>query len=412
MSDTVAPVFNPFEPGFIENPYAQYAALREADPVHTTPLGFWFLSRYDDVVTLLRDRHSVEERNGLPGPMGDMAEATMRDILGDRYDEMSGRGDRSMLSLDPPDHTRLRRLVSKAFTPRMMEELRPLIQSLVDGHLEAAAAAGTMNVISDLAFPLPFQVISEMLGMPDTDRDKVREWSSTMVKSLDPVFDPDLMREIVAASDNMVAFVDEVIEWKRKTPADDLLSALIAAEEAGDSLDAEELRTQVVLLYIAGHETTVNLIGNGTKALLENRDQLRAWRDDPSLDDNAVEELLRYDAPVQFTRRIPLEDIEIRGKLIPKGTFVAASLASANRDPAFWGNDADELKLHREGAGKHVSFGGGVHHCLGAYLAKLEAKIAIGSLIRRFPDIEQSGEVAYNGRFNLRGLDDLPVALG
>ncbi|MGI8791583.1 MAG: cytochrome P450 [Acidimicrobiales bacterium] len=409
MSETTAPVFNPFEPGYIENPYNQLAALREGDPVHETPLGFWFITRYDDVAQLLREKHSVEERNGISGPMGDMAEETMREILGDRYEEVSETNQRSMLSLDPPDHTRLRRLVSKAFTPRMMEELRPLVQSLVDGYLDTAEAAGGMNVISGLAFPLPFEVISQMLGMPDTDRDKVRGWSSTMVRSLDPVFDPDLMRQIAEASEQMVAFVDEAIAWKRNAPADDLLSALIAAEEEGDKLSAEELRIQVILLYIAGHETTVNLIGNGVKALLENPDQLQKWRDDPSLDDNAVEELLRYDAPVQFTRRIPLTDIEIRGKTVPKGTFIAASLASANRDPELWGDDADELRLDRDGANRHVSFGGGVHHCLGAYLAKLEAKIAIGTLIRRFPTINQSGDVVYNGRFNLRGLDELPV---
>ena len=414
MTDTTAPAFNPFEPGFMENPYAQYARLREAEPVHQTPMGFWFLSRYDDVVQLLRDKHSVDDANGNAGPMAEMADATMRQLLGEeRFEQMQGRGQRSMLGLDPPDHTRLRRLVSKAFTPRMMEQLRPHIQHLVDGYLDEAAAAGdTFDVVSGLAFPLPFQVISDMLGMPEADRDEVRGWSSTLVRSLDPVFDPDLMLQIAEAGEKMTAFISEAIAWKRSQPADDLLSALIAAEEEGDKLSEDELLTQVILLYIAGHETTVNLIGNGTKALLENRDQLERWRDDASLDDNAVEELLRYDSPVQFTRRIPLDDIDIRGVTVPKGSFIAASLASANRDHSFWGADADALRLDRAEAPKHVAFGGGVHHCLGAYLAKLEAKVAIGNLIRRFPALERDGEVVYNGRFNLRGLDHLPVALG
>ena len=414
MTDIAAPTFNPFEPGFMENPYAQYARLRAEQPVHQTAMGFWFLSRYDDVTQLLRDKHSVDDTNGAGGPMQEMADATMLQILGEeRYERMQGRGRRSMLGLDPPDHTRLRRLVSKAFTPRMMEQLRPHIQQLVDGYLDGAEAeGGEFDVVGGLAFPLPFQVISDMLGMPDADRDQVRQWSSTLVRSLDPVFDPDLMLQIAEAGENMTAFITEAIAWKRSQPADDLLSALIAAEEEGDKLTEDELLTQVILLYIAGHETTVNLIGNGTKALLEHREQLERWRDDPALDDNAVEELLRFDAPVQFTRRIPLEDIEIRGVAIPKGSFIAASLASANRDQEFWGSDADELKLDREGAAKHVAFGGGLHHCLGAYLAKLEAKIAMATLIRRHPAIEQAGDVAYNGRFNLRGLDHLPVSLG
>lgn len=414
MTDTAAPAFNPFEPGFMEDPYAQYARLREADPVHHTALGFWFLSRYDDVVALLRDRHSVDDANGEAGPMAEMADATMRQLLGEeRFAQLERRGQRSMLGLDPPDHTRLRRLVSKAFTPRMMEQLRPHIEQLVDGYLdEAARAGGPFDVVAGLTFPLPFQVISDMLGMPDTDRDQVRGWSSTLVRSLDPVFDPDLMLQIAEAGEKMTTFITEAIAWKRSEPADDLLSALIAAEEEGDKLSEDELLTQVILLYIAGHETTVNLIGNGTLALLRNRDQLERWRADPALDDNAVEELLRYDSPVQFTRRIPLDDIEIRGVTVPKGAFIAASLASANRDPQFWGADAHQLRLDRDGAAKHVAFGGGVHHCLGAYLAKLEAKVAIGTLIRRFPALEQAGEIVYNGRFNLRGLDHLPVTLG
>jgi cytochrome P450 len=201
----------------------------------------------------------------------------------------------------------------------------------------------------------------------------------------------------------------EAIAWKRANPADDLLTALINAEDSGDVLSDDELVAQVILLYVAGHETTVNLIGNGTLALLRDREQFELWRDRPDLDDNAVEELLRFDSPVQMSRRITLEDYEVDGHTIPAGSFTVASLASANRDEAQFGPDADKLRLDRENARQHVSFGAGVHHCLGAALARLEGRVAIASLIRRFPDLELAADPQWNGRINLRGLAAFPV---
>ena len=405
------PVFyNPFEPGYPEDPYRQFAALREHDPVHESLAGPWMLFRYEDVNRLLRDASlSVEEdRSTRVGPRAEVFERLL--AQSEHGEERRTRGTRAMLNVDPPDHTRLRRLVSKAFTPRMIEGLRPLIVRLVDEHLDAVAEAGRMDVIADLAFPLPFTVISEMLGMPAADRDQLRDWSHAIVKLLDPVITEEEISEAFESSDAMTDHVHEVIDWKREHPADDLLTALIRAEEDGDRLSPDELRDQVVLLFIAGHETTVNLIGNGTFALLRHPDQLTRWRDDPGLDANAVDELLRYDSPVQFSRRITVEPLEIAGRTIPARTFVLAGLASANRDPANWGPTADELDLGRVDANQHVAFGSGTHFCLGAALARLEGQVAIGRLIRRFPDLVVADPgPAWNGRLNLRGLERLPI---
>ncbi|MEJ7584640.1 MAG: cytochrome P450 [Acidimicrobiales bacterium] len=398
-------VYNPFEPGFTADPYPHYDELREHQPVCQTPIGFWLLFRYDDAFRFLRDpKLSVEERHATPGPL----DTVMEDILGDRADRFSS----AMLNRDAPDHTRLRRLVSKAFTPQAIERLRPRIQTWVDEALDRVEPDGEMDLIADLAFPLPFTVISEMLGMPEVDRAKLREWSGLLVRTLEPLFDTDLMRAIADAGDSMSDLLMGIIEDKRRHPADDLLSALIAAEDEGDVLSDDELLSQLMLLYIAGHETTVNLIGNGTLALLRNPAELDRWHHDPTLDRNAVEELLRYDPPVQMSRRIVREDVEVGGHTIEAGSFVAVVLASANRDRAHWGETADQLDLTRGNAHDHLSFGGGAHHCLGAALARLEAQIALGTLIRRFPGIELAGEPEWNGRINLRGLDRLPLSLG
>ena len=398
-------VLNPFEPGFFDNPYAQYEALRERNAVHQSPFGPWTVLGYDDVLHILRDPElSVEEGNANL----DLRNPVFEDLLGDRPQ----RGQRGILNIDPPDHTRLRRLVSKAFTPNMVRSLRPRVQELVDALLAEMADAGEADLIRDLAFPLPFAVISELLGMPDSDRAQLRDWSHTMTATLDPIVTVEQVRAAIEASDHMLEHILAAIAWKRDNPADDLLTALIAAEDDGDALSEEELLDQIVLLYIAGHETTVNLIGNGTYALLRNRAQLERWQADPGLDTNAVEELLRFDSPVQFSRRIAVADIEVAGHAIGAGSFLMTCLGSANRDEAHWGTDAAELDLTRAGAAQHVSFGSGVHHCLGATLARVEGQVAIGSLIRRFPRLELATDTPdWNGRIILRGLDSLPLSL-
>ncbi|MBV9869848.1 MAG: cytochrome P450 [Frankiaceae bacterium] len=406
MTDTVVS-FQPFDPSFLADPYPQYEALRGSVPVERHEFGFWALWRHADVTAMLKDRLSVEDTNVTTfGPMREV------------YDEIYGEADMqrrgggvSMLDRDPPDHTRLRRLVSQAFTPKTVERLVPVIQDLVDEALDRIADEGSVDLIEALAFPLPFAVISEMMGMPEDNVDRLRELSSLIVRSLEPVPDAEVVRQILAADIEMAERTAEAIAWKRQHPADDLLTALINAEEAGDALTDEELIAQVVLLYVAGHETTVNLIGNGTLALLNHPEQAAIWRDRPDLDDNAVEELLRYDSPVQFTRRVTLEDYEVDGLTIPKGCFVMASLGSANRDEAVFGPDAGVIKLDRPNAKQHASFGGGVHHCLGNALSRREAKAALSSLFRRFPNLVLAGTPTRNERINLRGVTDLPVTV-
>jgi cytochrome P450 len=402
---------DPFEPGFFDDPYAQYARLREEAPVHQSPLGPWMLTRYDDVSRLLRDGSlSVEDDNATLD-----ARAAALEGLGD---DRRRRGSRAILNLDPPDHTRIRRLVSKAFTPSRIDALVPGIQHLVDALLDDAEVAAResgdpVDLIGALAFPLPFAVISEMLGMPDTDRDRLREWSHTVVKILEPLVVADDVPALMEAGDHMNEHVRATIAWKREHPSDDLLSALIAVEEEGDVLSEDELVDQVTLLYLAGHETTVNLIGNGALALLRHRDQLELLHDDPTLIVNAVDELLRFDSPVQFSRRIALGPLELDGHRLAPGAVIFTLLGAANRDPAHFGRDADRLDLRRRDAPHHLSFGGGIHHCLGAFLARTEGRIAIGALVRRFPGIELATETpAWNGRLVLRGLDELPVLLG
>jgi cytochrome P450 len=402
-SQSAVPLFDPFAPGFTDDPYPQYAALREDAPVYHHPMGFWLLSHYDDVSWLLRaPGMSVEDRNVTDPLLLALRESGYRD-----------RGGRlSMLDRDPPDHTRLRKLVSKAFTPRSVLTLRPRITELVDGMLDDLARAGHADFVETVAFPLPFTVIADLLGTPPADHARIRELTGTLVRSLEPINDPALAEAISRADAELSGMAAEMIAWKRKNPAGDLLTALIHAEDDGDVLDDDELIAQTLLLYIAGHETTVNLLAGGTLALLRNPDQLELLRRDPGLMPNAVEEMLRYDSPVQASRRITLAPVAASGVVIPAGSFVMASLGSANRDERYFGPDAGEFRVGRDNARQHVSFGAGPHHCLGASLARLEAEIAIARIISRLPGLALDGEVTWNGRINLRGPARLPVSVG
>jgi cytochrome P450 len=406
-------IYNPFEPGFHEDPYDQYARIRATGRTQRSLFDNLLVHRYDDCFAILRRTGtSVEEAN---------AKAEVRRFI---PSEMAAgrerRGRHAILNLDPPDHTRIRRLVSSAFTIRRIDRLRPRVRVLIDGLLDdmAAAAAGngadgaTVDLMSRFAFPLPFQVITELLGMPDGDRDQLRAWSHTITRVLEPILDDAALAETLEASDNMNRHIHDAIDWKRRNPADDLLSAMIAAEEDGERLSTDELVDQVALLYLAGHETTVNLIGNGTLALLRHRDQMERLAADPALDANAVDELLRWDSPVQVSRRIVLEEMEVAGETVQPGDLVMTLLGAANRDPDRWGPTADQLDVGRTGAGAHLSFGSGIHHCLGAALARLEGAEAIGALVRRFPDLElATDQPDWNGRIILRGLDTLEVAV-
>lgn len=408
--EPLATGLNPFVPGFFDDPYAQYRELRETDPVHHSPLGMWFLSRWEDCHKVLRlPGTSVDERNSTMARRGELNAAVAA---------RGGRRSQSILSLDAPDHTRIRKLVSKAFTPRTVSRLEARVAEVADARLTAAAAvsaeAGSVDLIEALAFPLPFQVIHEMLGMPDSvEAEVLRGLSQTVTQSLDPILAAVNADEIAEAGEQLFGIIGEAITWKRDHLADDLLSALVLAEEEGSTLDDEELRDNVTLLYLAGHETTVNLIGNGLLALLRHPDQAAILRADPGLDAGAVEELLRYDSPVQFSRRIALEPFEIAGQEVEVGEIVMTGLGAANRDPAKFGPTAEQLDIARADAHHHISFGSGVHHCLGAALARLEGRSTIPRVLRRFPEAElATDQIEWNGRIVLRGVEALPVTLG
>lgn len=404
-------MFDPFVPGFAADPYPVYAVERSTEPVQPTPFGPWMVFDHATSVRLLRDvTMSVDVRKAIE--ITGVDPRNRAKVVAELLPDRPPREDTSILNIDPPDHTRLRKLVSSVFTPRRIADLRPVIERIVDGHLDAVAGAGEMDLVADLAFPLPFTVISEMLGMPESDRDQLREWSHTLVRILDFTIGPEELVECLLAGESMRGYLSEVIEWKRRHPGDDLLTALLQAESDGDVLSDTELLDQVTVLFIAGHETTVNLIGNGMWALLRHRDQLELLRDDPSVEVTAIDELLRYDSPVQMSRRIALEPIEVGGHAIDAGTFVLTCLGSANRDPQAFGPDADALDLRRADAARHVSFGSGTHHCLGASLARLEGTVAITRLLRRFPAVDALSDPEWNGRLVLRGMDRLRLGLG
>ena len=392
-------VFNPLLPEFHADPYPFYRRLREEDPVHQSPLGIWVLTRYDDTVMVLRD-----PRFGREG-MAELLEARLG------AGAVRPANTRDMLFRDPPDHTRLRALVSRAFTPRVVEAMRPHIQEIVDGLLDRVEGARGMDVIEDLAYPLPVTVICEMLGVPTADQDVFKQWSADIARSLDAAILPagsEVITRGQEAGDALREYFRSLIAVRRTSPKPDLLSALIAAEEQGDKLSEPELVATCALLLIAGHETTVNLIGNGVLALLWHPDQLRALADDPALIPTAVEELLRYDGPVQRTGRMTMADVEIGGRRIPKGSIVAAVIGAANRDPAHF-PDPDRLDVARR-ENRHIAFGFGIHFCLGAPLARIEGQVAIGTLLRRMPALKLVSDTPeWRESSVLRGLKTLPV---
>jgi cytochrome P450 len=316
-----------------------------------------------------------------------------------------------MLFRDPPDHTRLRSLVSRAFTPRVVEAMRPHIQEIVDGLLDRLEGARGMDVIEDLAYPLPVRVICEMLGVPIEDQDVFKEWSADIARSLDASILPagsEVITRGQESGDALREYFRSLIAVRRKQPREDLLSALIAAEEQGDKLSEPELVATCVLLLIAGHETTVNLIGNGVLALLRHPAELRALAADPALIQTGVEELLRFDGPVQRTGRLTNADVEIDGRQISKGSIVAAVIGAANRDPAHFA-DPDRLDVTRR-ENRHIAFGFGIHFCLGAPLARIEGQVAIGTLLRRWRTLKLVSDTPeWRESSVLRGLKTLPV---
>jgi cytochrome P450 len=407
LSEQVPVAFNPLEDGYFDDPYPQYARLRELDPVHQSPMGVVMCFSYDDVRQLLLEtRTSMQMAN---------AESSAARPKADDPDQAPAS--LALLGRDPPDHTRLRRLMSKSFTPRRIETLSTRIRAEVErllDDLERRWREGgePVDLIDEFAFPLPFTVISQMLGMPDGDERQLRTWAHDVTEATDPTVSPDQAAVAAAALRGMNDYIaHEVLPWKQSHLDDDLLSALMAARVDGTIVSDAELIDQVTLLYMAGHETTVGLIGNGIYNLHRHRRQLERLRDDPSLMPNAVEELNRFDGPIQFGWRIAADDLTVGDTTITNGQIAFLCLGSANRDPSRFGVDAAELDIGRANAGEHLAFGGGMHFCLGAALARREATVAIGELLRRFPEMELTSEPAWNQQITFRKFDRLTAAL-
>jgi cytochrome P450 len=395
------PLFNPLSPEVIANPYPHYHRLRTLDPVHRSPLGVFVASRHADVSFVLRDKRFGKDF------VGRMTRRFGPQVL----DEPVYRSMRHwMLQLDPPDHTRLRGLVVKAFTARRVEDMRPRIQEIVDRTLDRIEPRGQMDLIADFALRLPVIVICDMLGIPEEDHEMIFAGARGGGRLLDPV--PLSRAEIDQANnDNLAteAYFHSLFELRRRQPGDDLTTQLVLAEEEGHKLTNEELTANIILLFGAGHETTVNLIGNGLLALYRNPDQLRLLKESPALITNAIDELLRYDSSVQLTGRTALEDISVGGVDVAKGESVLCLLGAANRDPAVY-PDPDRLDITRSNI-RPMSFGGGIHFCLGAQLARIEGEIAIAALLRRLPNLKLDDVEHPDWRqtFVLRGLNRLPA---
>ncbi|MDH2382482.1 MULTISPECIES: cytochrome P450 [Bradyrhizobium] len=398
------PLFNPLAPEFIRNPYPYYERLRRLDPMHVNAHGAFVASRHAEASLVLRDKRFGK----------DYVERSIRRYGPKIMDEPVIRSmSHWMLQQDPPDHTRLRGLVVKAFTARRVEDMRPRIQHVVDETLDRIIPQGKMDLIEDFAFRLPVTIICDMLGIPEEHREAFYNGSRDGGRLLEPVpLSAEEIKQGNAGNAMAAMYFHQLFELRRKQPGDDLTTQLVQAEENGQKLTNEELTANIILLFGAGHETTVNLIGNGLLALFRNPDQLALLKANPGLITNAIEEFLRYDSSVQLTGRVALEDIEdLGGKRIPKGESVLCLLGSANHDEAVYPDHPEKLDIQRPNV-KPLSFGGGIHFCLGAQLARIEAEIAISTLLRRIPDLrlDDAENPEWRPTFVLRGLKRLPAS--
>jgi pimeloyl-[acyl-carrier protein] synthase len=392
--------FNPLDPDFRRDPYPHYRRLRAQQPVYRSALGFWAITRHRDAVAVLRDRRfgavNIIRWQGFDdGPQADRNPLhwVMR---------------RFFLFSDPPQHTRLRNLVSKAFTARAVEALRPRIESIVDELLGRVAPARRMDVIADLAFPLPAMVICEMLGVPFADRDRFGKWTVALAAALDPAIGPQTLALGSEAAAEFIAYFRRLMAQRRSEPKEDLLSALLAAEQHGDRLSEDEVVATSILLLAAGHETTAGLIGNATLSLLRNPAELAKLRQQPELFGTALEECLRYESPAQFNGRTALEDVDVGGETIAKGELAMVAIGAVDRDPEVF-TDPDRLDVARS-RNPHLAFGLGTHFCLGAPLARLEGRVALEALVRRTGDLRLIGEEArWRPMISIRSLEALPV---
>ena len=376
--------YNPISDSVRNNPYEKYAELRSKDPIHRMRLiNAWVLTRYEDVDMVLRDHRRFSNHDD------------------------DDREYRSMLFHDPPDHTRLRSLVSRAFTPRSVAELEPQIQRLVTELLDDIEGRDRFDLISDFAFPLPVTVIAEMLGVPAQDIDRFRDWSNDIALTVEPTLDDEQTRRMEESFQELLDYFEDIIERRLKEPQDDMITALLNVEAEGDRLSRGELLSTLTLLLVAGNETTRNFIGNGMLALLKHPDQLQRLRDNPDMLDSALDELLRYDSPVQMDQRMVYEDVEIRSHRIRAGQRVINAIGAANRDPEVFANP-DKLDIGRREK-SHLSFGRGIHYCLGSPLAMMEGRIAFSALLDRFPSMSLVAEPEFREQIVLRGVEELWV---
>ncbi|HKE11044.1 MAG TPA: cytochrome P450 [Myxococcota bacterium] len=397
-------------PAFRANPYPFYARLRAEEPVSLQQergVRLWLLTRWADVTAVLRHPRASVDRpfQPRPTPLPPGIRAETLHPLARALRALS----RVMLFRDPPDHTRLRGLVNKAFTPRVVERLRTRIETVVDELVEARADDGGMDLIRDLATPLPILVIAELLGIPVEDYKELKRWSDDLALMLDGSIAAQVAPRAVTSACEFVDYLRGVMAQRRARPRDDLLSELLAVQEKDDALTEDEILGTSVLLLGAGHETTTNLIGNGILALLHHPNELARLRREPERLANTVEECLRFDSPVQATSRVLPEDIEVGGRRIPRGEEIVLLLGAANRDPAVF-PDPDRFDVGREEARQHLSFGHGIHFCLGANLARAEAQLAMAGLLRRFPALGLAREaLEWRPGFLFRGVEHLAL---
>ncbi|GGX74354.1 cytochrome P450 [Streptomyces minutiscleroticus] len=397
--------FDPWDPAFVADPYPAYAELRARGRVHYYgPSDQWLVPHHADVSALLRDR-----RLGRTYRHRFAHEDFGRTAPPPEHEPFHTLNDHGMLDLEPPDHTRIRRLVSKAFTPRTVDKLRPYVHRLASELVGELVAAGGGDLVTAVAEPLPVAVIAEMLGVPESDRAQLRPWSADICGMYELNPPEEVARRAVRASVEFSAYLRELIASRRREPGEDLVSGLIAAHDEGDRLTEQEMVSTCVLLLNAGHEATVNATANGWWALFRNPDQLAALRADRSLLPTAVEELLRYDTPLQFFERWVLDEIEIDGTVIPRGSEVALLFGSANHDPAVF-EEPGRLDLSRTD-NPHISFGAGIHYCIGAPLARIELAASLGALLDLAPTMRPAAEPERRPNFVMRGLKGLDVVL-
>ncbi len=388
------------DPSVIADPYPLLRELRETSPVHKTGFSdFWVLTRFDDCRAALRD-----QRLGNPEPGDDVP------LLFAPNRARDSNGGRSLLSLNPPDHTRIRSLVSRAFTPRRVERLRPSVEAMTHELLDPVAGAGECDLIDALAFPLPANVISELVGVPVEDRDWLRPLVSDLAVNLEPNRQPEEVKQAAVSGARMQEYLHDLIDRRRVEPRDDLLSGLIAASDGEDRLTQQEIANTVSLIYGAGFETTMNLIGNMVHTLMRHPDQLARLRAERRLVPSAVEEVLRFEPPVQLDGRYARADAEIAGQHLRRGSGVLTLFGAANRDPAVV-DDPDRFDVGRRGDVPMLSFGSGIHYCLGAALARLEGQVVLEALLGRFDTwTPLDDNPPWKRRLTLRGLAHLPVA--